>query len=113
MKVQSTFQLHVDLVVAHALLGAAKAGRPAEPNPDVCFYLGDRYLRLAERYKERGSIRKARSLRLKAEKYLSGAGPWRDPPYAAAMAMPAQTRPTFTEAIGWRARSKIPPADAA
>jgi hypothetical protein len=112
VKEDSALHLRFDLVVALALLAAAKAGRRARPNPDVCFYLGDRYLRLAELHKERGSIRKARRLKLKAEKYLKGAGPWRDPPYAAAMAMPVPRRPTFTEAIGWRAR-KIPPDNAA
>ena len=80
MAEESAFQLRVDLTVALVLLAAAKAGRAGKPNPDVCFYLGDRYLRLAERYNRRGSSRKARRLRAKAEKYLSGAGPWRDPP---------------------------------
>jgi len=112
VKEESALQLRIDVGVALALLAVAKAGRPAKPNPDVCFYLGDRYLRLAELHKQRGSLRKARRLRSKAEKYLSGAGPWRDPPYAAAMAMPVPKRPTFTEAIGWRTR-KIPPDDAA
>ena len=84
MKVESTFQLMWIWSLRLRCL-ERPTGRPAEPNPDVCFYLGDRYLRLAERYKERGSVKKARNLRLKAEKYLSGAGPWRDPPYATAM----------------------------
>jgi hypothetical protein len=112
MKEESALQLRFDLVVALALLAAAKAGRPGRPTPDVCFYLGDRYLRFAELHKRRGSIRKARRLRSKADKYLSGAGPWRGPPHAAAMAMAVPRRPTFTEAIGRRAR-KIPPDDAA
>jgi hypothetical protein len=74
MKEESDFQLRFDLAVALVLLAAAKAGRTGKPNPDVCFYLGDRYLRLAERYNRRGSTRKAQRLRAKAEKYLRGAG---------------------------------------
>jgi hypothetical protein len=112
MKEESDFQLRFDLAVALVLLAAAKAGRTGKPNPDVCFYLGDRYLRLAERYNRRGVTSKAQRLRAKAEKYLSGAGPWRGPPHAAAMAMPVPRRPTFTGAVGWPAR-KIPPDDAA
>jgi len=44
--------------MALALLTVAKAVRPGNPNPDVCFYLGDRYWCLAEYCKERGSVNK-------------------------------------------------------
>lgn len=92
-------QLRVDITVALALLMIAKAGRPARPNPEVCFYLGDRYVRLSEYHQVKGLNKQ-------------GSGSWRDPPYTAAMAMPAPKRPTFTAAIGWRAR-RGPPDDAA
>jgi hypothetical protein len=105
-------QLRVDITVALALLIIAKAGRPARPNPEVCFYLGDRYVRLWEYHRVKGRSKKAKRLRAKAEFYFQGSGPWRDPPYAAAMAMPAPKRPTFTAAIGWRPRHG-PPDDAA
>src|ERR1700751_957047 len=112
MKEESDFQLRFDLAVALVLLAAAKAGTTGKPNPDVCFYLGDRYLRLAERYNRRGVTSKAQRLRAKAEKYLSGAGPRRGQAHAAAMARPGPRPPPFTEAGGWPAR-KMPPDDAA
>jgi hypothetical protein len=105
-------QLRVDITVALALLMIAKAGRPARTNPQVCFYLGDRYVRLSEYHRVKGRLKKAKHLRAKAEFFFQGSGPWRDPPYAAAMAMPAPKRPRFTAAIGWRAR-RGPPDDAA
>ena len=105
-------QLRVDITVALALLMIAKAGRPARPNPQVCFYLGGRYVRPSEYHRVKGRLKKAKRLRAKAECYFQGSGPWRDPPYTAAMAMPAPKRPTFTAAIGWRAR-RGPPDDAA
>jgi hypothetical protein len=105
-------QLRVDIAIALALLMIAKAGRQAKPNPEVCFYLGDRYVRLSEHHRVKGRLKKAKHLRAKAQFYFQGSGPWRDPPYAAAMAMPAPKRPTFTAAIGWRAR-RGPPDDAA
>jgi hypothetical protein len=106
---ESISQLRIDILVAHLLLFVAKAGKPGEPNSDVCFYLGNRYLRLAEKYQRSGASSKSLRLRGKAEKYL---GPLQGPPYAAAMAMPIPRRPTFTAAIGWRTR-KGPPDDAA
>jgi len=112
MSEESVFKLRIDLVVALSLLLAAKAGRPARLNSDVCFYLGDRYFRLSEHYRRSRKFKKAERLRAKAEFYFEGSGPWRDPPRAAAMAMPVPKRPTFIEAIGWRMR-KDPPDDAA
>ncbi|TMB66298.1 MAG: hypothetical protein E6J54_23215 [Deltaproteobacteria bacterium] len=113
MNQESVWQLRFDLAVALALLTVAKAVRPGNPNPDVCFYLGDRYWCLAEYCKERGSVNKAQRLRETAERYLQCSGPWRGPPHAAAMAMPVPRRPTFTQAIGWRTGMRQPPDDAA
>jgi len=113
MNQESVWQLRFDLAMALALLTVAKAVRPGNPNPDVCFYLGDRYWRLAEYCKERGSVNKAQRLRATAERYLQCSGPWRGPPHAAAMAMPVPRRPTFTQAIGWRTGKRQPPDDAA
>ena len=75
-----------------------------KPHPAVLFYLGDRYWRLAEQYRRKGSAEKAQRLQVKAEYYLNASGWDRPPPAAAAMAMPVPGRPTFTEAIGWRTR---------
>lgn len=111
MAVESILKLHADVAWVLALLWIAKAGRSGEPQPQVHYYLGDRYWRLSERYKTRGSIRKAHLLRAKAELHLR-AGGWDPLPPAAAMAMPIPRRPTFTEAIGWRIDSR-PPKDAA
>jgi hypothetical protein len=80
----SLAQLCVDIFVGHCLFIVAKAEKMGEPNADVCFYLGDRYLRLAEKHEEKGASTKSQRLREKAERYLGGSGPWRGPPYAAA-----------------------------
>jgi hypothetical protein len=112
MAQESIVRLKFDLAVALALLFVAKAGRPGRPNPDVCYYLGVRYFHLAEHYRRGRRFKKANRLRRKAKFYLAGRGPAPEPPYAAAMAMPAPERPTFVSAIGWRAR-KGPPKGAA
>jgi hypothetical protein len=111
MAEESTLKLRCDLAWVLALMWVAKVGRAGEPQPQVHYYLGDRYWRLSERYKAKGSIRKAHVLREKAERYLRASG-WDPLPPAAAMAMPVPKRPTFTDAIGWRTDSK-PPDDAA
>jgi hypothetical protein len=95
---------------ATSCLGESR--KECEPNSDACYYLGDRYWRLADCYRERGASGKARELQAKAEWYLRESGWWNGGPYAAAMAMPAPKRPTFTAAIGWRSRQG-PPDDAA
>ena len=111
MTEESIWKLRADLAWILALLWVAKAGRPGETRPEVHYYLGDRYLRLAEQYKARGSVKKARRLREKAEQHLRASG-WDPRPPAAAMAMPIPKRPTFTEAIGWYLPPN-PPDDAA
>jgi hypothetical protein len=105
-------RLRIDIFVAHLLLVMAKAGKSGEPNSEVCYYLGDRYWRLAEYYRGRDASGKASDFQAKAEWYLRESGWWNGGPYAAAMAMPAPKRPTFTAAIGWRPRQG-PPDDAA
>ena len=111
MAEESTLKLHADLVWVLTLLWIAKAGRSGEPQPQVHYYLGDRYWRLSERYKARGSVKRAHRLRARAERHLRASG-WDPLPPAAAMAMPIPKRPTFTEAIGWRIHSH-PPDNAA
>lgn len=106
----SSNQLRADIQVALLLLKIASAGRRGQPDPDVCFYLGDRNLRLSEYHRRRGSLKKAKRLQAKAEFYFQGSGPWRDPPRAAAIAVPVPERPTFTAAFGWRARRGPPDA---
>ncbi len=98
--------------MAHFLLVVAKAGKDGEPNSDVCYYLGDRYWRLAECYRRRGEKRKAGQFQIKNEWYLRESGWWSGGPYGGALAMPAPKRPAFTAAIGWRTRQG-PPDDAA
>ena len=49
----SFLRLRFDIFIAHLLLVAAKAGKVGEPNPEVCYYLGDRYWRLAEIYRQK------------------------------------------------------------
>ncbi|MBM4296822.1 MAG: hypothetical protein FJ143_03690 [Deltaproteobacteria bacterium] len=111
---ESFVKLRVDLAVALALLMVAKAGRPGQPNPETCLYLGDRYHRLAEHHRKARRFKKSNRLRAKAKYYLAlvgpGSGP--EPPYAAAMAMPVPKPPAFTTAIG-RWPGKDPPDDAA
>jgi hypothetical protein len=105
MAEESILKLQADLAWILALVWIAKAGRSGEPQPQ------DRYWRLSERYKAKGSIRRAQFLRAKAERHLRASG-WDPQPPAAAMAMPIPKRPTFTEAIGWRIHP-YPPDDAA
>ncbi len=112
MNQESIWQLRADLTWVLILLRMATASGSGKPNPDVLFYLGDRYWRLAEQYRRKGSSEKAQRLQVKAEYYLNASGWDRPPPAAAAMAMSVPQRPTFTEAIGWRTRA-TPPDDAA
>ena len=111
MTEESIMKLHADVAWVLALVWIAKAGRSGEPQPQGHYYLGDRYWRLSERYNAKGSVRRARLLRAKAEWHLRASG-WDPLPPAAAMAMPIPKRPTFTEAIGWYIHSD-PPDDAA
>ena len=111
MAEESTLKLHTDVAWVLSLVWVAKAGRAGEPQPQVHYYLGDRYLRLAERYKAIGSLRRAGVFREKAERHLRASG-WDPRPPAAALAMPIPKRPTFTEAIGWYVHPE-PPNDAA
>jgi len=113
MKNQSSaLRLRIDILVAQLLLVVAKAGKSGEPNSDVCYYLGDRYWRLAEYCRGRGASGKARDFQAKAEWYLRESGWWNGGPYGGALAMPIPKRPSFTAAIGWRTRQG-PPDDAA
>jgi hypothetical protein len=113
-KPDSLLRLWCDIFVAHLLLVLAKAGKSGEPQPDVYYYLGDRYWRLAEIYRRHGVSEKAERMQDQAEWYLRASGGWDGgpPQPAAAMAMPIPKRPTFTAAIGRRLR-KGPPDDAA
>jgi hypothetical protein len=66
MAEESILNLHADLAWIVALLWIAKAGRSAEAQPQVHYYLGDRYWRLSERYKAKGSVKRAQRLRTRA-----------------------------------------------
>ena len=111
MAEESILKLYTDVAWVRAIVWVAKAGGGGELQPQVHYYLGDRYWRLSERYKTKGFDRKAQLIRAKAEQHLRASG-WDPLPPAAAMAMPIPKRPTFTEAIGRRIRSE-PPDDAA
>lgn len=113
LKPDSLLRLRIDIFVTHLLLSVAKAGKSGEPNPDVFYYLGDRYWRLAEIYRRHGASERARQLQDTAEWYLRESGWWgAGPPYGGALAMPIPKRPSFAAAIGWRP-GKGPPDDAA
>ena len=113
MKEQSSaLRLRIDILVAHCFLVVAKAGKDGEPNSDVCYYLGDRYWRLADCYRERGAGGRASKVQVMAVLYLRESGWWNGGPDGGAMAMQIPKRPSFTAAIGWRSRQG-PPDDAA
>jgi len=112
LKPESLLRLRIDIFVTHLLLIVARAGKSSRPNPEVCYYLGNRYWRLAEIYRRHGACERAQQVQDKAEWYLRESGWWNSGPYAAAMAMPAPKRPSFIAAIGWRPQQG-PPADAA
>lgn len=59
----SVWRLRSDLAWARVLLWFAGAGRAGKPKRDVHLFLADRYGRLAERYAERGALRKADRLK--------------------------------------------------
>jgi len=107
----SVWLLRFDVVWVLALLNLASASRKGEPTPEVHLFLSDRYWRLAEYHSNKRAVQRAKRLRAKAEYHLRLGG-WDPLPPAVAMAMPVPSRPTFTEAIGWRIR-RIPPDDAA
>ncbi len=92
-RVQTPWQLRADLASARFLLWVASAGRSGELRPEVHLYLYDRYWRLAIHYEQRGKTRRARQLRIKAERHFQLSG-HDGPPFAAAMAMPVP-RPAF------------------
>ena len=54
MAKESILKLHADVAWVLALVWIAKAGRSGEPQSQVHYYLGDRYRRVAERYKMKG-----------------------------------------------------------
>src|SRR5258706_9214703 len=108
VKKSPALQLRIDIFLAHLLLVMAKAGKSGKPNADVCYYLGDRYWRLAECYRGRGRSAKASEFQIKAEHYVRESGWWNGGPYGGAMAMPIPKRPTFAAAIGGRPQPGAP-----
>lgn len=95
------FSLSVDLLSAKVLVWVASVGRDAELTPAAHVYFFDRYRRLAEYYRSRGRMGKAKRFQAKAdEHYRRGGGD--GPPYAAAMAMPRPSRFVRTDAVSRR-----------
>jgi hypothetical protein len=98
--VDSLLSLSVDVLSAKVLVWIASVGRDAELTSDAHTYFFDRYSRLAQCYRTRGRMEKARRLQAKAdEHYRAGGG---GPPYAAAMAMPRPSRFVTTDAVSRR-----------
>ena len=109
-QVDSLYSLLLDLLSAKALVWIASVGGDADLTPEAHLYFFDRYRRLAQYHRARGSVAKAKRLQAKAdEHYQAGGGD--EPPYAAAMAMPRPRRLIRTDAVS---RSRLgPPDDAA
>jgi hypothetical protein len=93
--------LRIDLATAHGLLWVARAGRAAEPAPEVHLFFYDRYSRLARYHERRGHRQKARRLRARAVDHYARTGD-DGPPFAVALAMPVPRPPLFTRAVATR-----------
>lgn len=106
VKRNSVLKLHGEVACAPLDLWLARwAGNETER--DVHFYVGDRYWQLAEHYKERGWLKTAMRLRLKAEYHLRLSG-WNDTPPAVAVAFSVPRPRIFTKAVGWRPGKRRP-----
>jgi hypothetical protein len=96
---ESWWALTIDLWSARSLVWVASVGRDAELTTQAHLYFFDRYRRLADYYRTRGRVERARRLQAKADEHdLSGG----NPPYAAAMAMPRPRRFVQTRAVAGR-----------
>jgi hypothetical protein len=105
------WSLLLDLFSANVLVWVASVGRDAELTPEAHIYFFDRYHRLAECYRARGRLKRARTLQAKADEHWRAGGA-DGPPYAAAMAMPRPTRFIRTDAVS-HSRFDGPDDDAA
>src|SRR5262245_21187371 len=92
-------RVRYDIGSARALLWLVTAGRSASIRPEAHLYMAERYARLALRYENEGSLKRAARLRRKAERHYRMGEP-EGPPPAAALAMPIPRAPTFSEARG-------------
>ena len=97
--VDSLLSLSVDLLTARVLVWIASVGRDAELTPGAHAYFFDRYRRLAEYYRARNRVGKARRFQAKADAHYRVDGGPGGPPYAAAMAMPRPNRFIRTDAV--------------
>ena len=104
----SIWKLHLDIDLIWLLVYVVVAVRGDGPlNRDVRSYLGERYWRLADLYRELGKLERSKMLRHKAEFFLrEGDSGGDEPPPAAALAMPVPEPPLFINAIGFRLGAK-------
>ncbi len=92
------WSLRVDLTWAHILLRLVAVPGVTTPRPEVHYFLFDRYFRLSEVYRGRGSARRAERLCRIAAWHLDRSGS-DTPPAAAALALPVPKRPSLTWAL--------------
>lgn len=110
-KSSSVWTLRADIAWAGLLLRLVSIPRVTTPKPEVHYFLFDRYFRLSELQRDRGSTRRADRLRRLAEWHLERSGA-DEPPPAAAMALPLPPRPTLTWAVAGRPEPPEPPSAA-
>jgi hypothetical protein len=100
--------LRADLFWARTLLGVAAFGATDSLQPEIHYYLFDRYFRLSELHQERGHAHRAARLRRLADWHYERSGSDTPPP-AVATALPAPRRPTLTWAVSGRRPPPDPP----
>ncbi len=103
----SSWGLRADLVWARLLLALVVVPGVSTPRPEVHYFFFDRYFRLAEIHRRKGSDRRAKRLHRLAEWHLERSGV--DPPPAAALALPIPSRPSLTWAVADRSQPPGPP----
>jgi len=97
-KLDSLVRLRVDVASARVLVWLATRGRDVELTEGAHLYFFDRYHRLADCYRRRGSEVQAEKWETKAEMHARLGG-WDGPPYAAAMSMPRPRKWFMTDAV--------------
>jgi hypothetical protein len=95
----SLWTLRADVAWALVLLRLASLPTVATPKPEVHYFLFDRYFRLSELYRRRGTLKRAERLRRMADWHYERSG-HSNPPPAVAVALPVPRRPSFVWAVG-------------
>lgn len=107
----NVWRLRGDLAWAHSLLRLVSIPGTTTPRPEVHYFLFDRYFRLSEIHRQRGSRWRADRLRRLADWHYQRSGSDTPPP-AAAVALPIPKRPIFTWAVAGRPEPPEPPRSA-